>query len=414
MRLIKKLIFGIIGLAVFLVVALVIIYAITVDDSSASIDLSKEYRNVETIVGEEAYDSIDNVSESNYAAESNNIAISITDEELNYYIVQGIRAGVNPDYLETSDYIIKYDDMELKSVSFIFDGDTVQIKIRVNAYFYHTSIKLKASLSLDNKELVFKFEDLKLGFLPIPLDMFKNMVKNFNFKVDEAKGFDFENLEFRMSIDSFLKSLEVNDSFKAIIDNCQFTLKVADSKIGFFIDTTKVFMTAQTISTGNDTGFNEALVAAASAAASDSNHKYSCTISEANFNSKIASSLNDTISSFGSSFTIGGKTFTIKLDKIYYDFALQAFITNLYINNTSSPIKAFVNITPVTEGGVVTKIKVNVNKITLGTLDGVSLDSFEIDDIDISSLGFENVKISDFAFDTTAKTFTVNGTYSIS
>ena len=105
MRLLRKLIFGIIGFVLLIVIALVLVFAISYDESKCSIDMTKDYRKIDTIVGDGIFDSLDNIRKSNYEESKNNISFGITQDELNYYLVQAIRNSVNPKYLDGDDYI---------------------------------------------------------------------------------------------------------------------------------------------------------------------------------------------------------------------------------------------------------------------------------------------------------------------
>ena len=414
MKLLRKIIFGIIGLVVTTVIVLGVILAISFDTSTNFVDMTKEYRKIDTIVGEETYNSLNKIKETNYNEADNKISIGITDEELNYYIVQTVRANVNDKYLDGEDYIIKKDNTELQSITFKIEDNKIKLKIRVNASFYKTSVNVIAKLSVTNKMLRFQLEDAKVGSLPFPLDIIKAILKNCNITTNSNFEFDVDKFEISMSVEELLKSSMQNEVFASIINACEFGLNVENNKLCLFIDTKDIFLPEQTIKEGNDYGFDSKVTLAAAAAIADPNHNYSLTISEENFNEKIKSIVGDTISSYQSSFEIGGKTFDIRLGNMYYDFAEGAFISNIYILDVASPLKIYISFDTTKSGNYISTINMNVSSVSIGNLGGLNFDSLSFEGFDLTYLGVYNVYATEIIFSKEFKQFTINGKYIVS
>ena len=411
MKLLRKLIFGIIGFVLLIVIALALVFAISYDDSKCSIDINQEYRKIDTIVGDGIYDSLSAIKESDYEVDKNQISIAFTQDELNNYLVQAIRGAVNPKYLDGEDYIMKYENYELQTFEFLFDGDIITLKFRLKAYFYNTSIKLSTKLSLDNKFLKFKLENAKIGFLPMPFDTAKNIMSNFEFKISENSGFDPKTFEFTFSLEDFFKTLTGNDVLNVILDNCDYLLTVADSKLKLSIETDDIFMKPLNIPKASSDGLHELLNEAKIEASSDPELRYSVSLSEENFNYLIMGNLTDAISSYSNSINIGGKDIDFKFDNIAYDIEKEAFISNLLVCGAASPIQINISIVPIKEGDVVTKLSINMGTVKIGNIESQSLHFFDMDDIDISTLGIEDVTINDLIFDKTNRKIEIKGIY---
>ena len=413
MKLLFKLLWGIIGFVVILAVGAVILFAISTDNSKVEFDMTKEYRSFDVIVGEDLNNSLLNIKESNYAIENNKLTIGITDEEINYYIISMIRQNVNENYLDTDENIVKNDKAELKGIMFKIENDKISIKMRAKLSFYDTSINVTAKLNIDNKMLIFKLEDTKLGSLPIPIDFIKSMMTNMNVKLEGDTGFDPETFEFKMNMESLLKSATDNEILSIIINNCDYNVTVADSKLKLILNTDKIFMPEQNVSTGNSAGYSELLEVAKNAAIEDSTHSYSCTITEEIFNSLIIDNLKEAVNGFSMSFGIGKNNFSIGLKGIYYSIEKGALITNLVISDVTSPILLHVSIIPNKIGNEINSLSLKVEGISIGSLDKLPFDSFSIDDIPVSSLGFGSVTVKDMIFDKDKKEVTISGTYNV-
>ena len=411
MRLIRKLIFGIIGLVLTIAIALLIVFAIAYDDSKCSIDLSKEYRTIDTIMADDIYDSLSNINKNNYEKDKNNISIGFSQDEINYYLVEAIRKSVNPKYLDGEDYIVKDSNYALQTFEFQINEDVMTLKFRMNIYFYQTSIKLSAKLSIDNKLLRFNLESAKLGFLPMPIDVLKSTMQNLEFKISENSKFDASKFEFTIAIEDLLKTSSENDILTTILNNCDYSISVKDNKLRLSIDTNKIFKQAQSIPAASDLGLSDLLNQAEIEASSDPEYHYSCTITEANFNYLIMNNINSAISGYNESFTLASKTFNFKIDKMAYDISKEAFVSNLFICDTSSPIEIGISINPISEGGVVKKLGVAMGNIKLGDLENTSLKLIDFGDIDIGVLGFDKVTINSIDFDKVNRNIKISGIY---
>ena len=411
MRLLRKLIFGIIGFVLLIVIALVLVFAISYDESKCSIDMTKDYRKIDTIVGDGIFDSLDNIRKSNYEESKNNISFGITQDELNYYLVQAIRNSVNPKYLDGDDYIIKDSNYSLQSFEFQIKEDVMEFKLRLNVYFYQTSVRLSAKLSLDNKLLRFKLEGAKLGYLPMPIDIIKSVMSSMDFKISESSGFDPKNFEFVFSMDDLLKSTENNAILATILNNCDYLITIADNQLKLSIDTNKVFKEATVVPEASDAGLTDILNEAEIEASSDPEYHYCCKISEANFNYLIMGNINSSTEGFKHTFKVGNRDLELKLGNMAYDIVKEAFVTNLYICGCSSPVEIGISINPQFEGGVVTKLGIQMGAIKIGDIENSQLQLFDFGDIDIDVLGFNDVKVNNIEFDKENRKIIVSGIY---
>ncbi len=412
-KILKFIIFSIITIILLIIIGVVVIVLLSGDSSKDEFDTSVEYRTVETIIGEDLSSSIEEIKSTNYLAENNHVNVIITEEEINNYLVQLIRETINADYLISKDYIKEAYGIRLNSVFFHMDGDLLSCKFRVDILnAYKTSLTLSANLSVDDdKVLNVELVDAKLGkgTITITTNFVKDCIKKLKLKFNETAQFDPNTFTFKFNIEKILKDSCKDDLLVFMINNCDYDVFVADSKLNLVIDTKDLFMPEQAIDTASASTLEAKKLAALAEAETNLSHNYSLTITENEFNHMIQEAINDSISSFKKDIIIGSTTIELKIKKMYLYFESLNIKSNLYTNDCSTPLDINFELVPI-KLEYINALYIKMGSKKLGNIDATdSFNIFTIPPIPLETIGFENVNITNININNADKTITFTG-----
>lgn len=369
MKLIKTLL-KIILFIVLVVIVGAVIFLLVIMDTSDTTFKPTDGVSVEEVLGSDLNTSLDNISkldDTGRTTDKNAIEISISTEELNNFVVEIIRSNLDSTYLKEDGQTKVYTagPSAIDSVFFENYNETnLGVKARVEALnFYKTSLTLAGAPSIDGDNLVFQFNEFKLGNrISLSREQVIGFKDFFKLNFGSIQGFDLDTMTFKFDISSFMES---SNAFGNIISSIGKTCEYKDDNLLLTFDTKNIFTPL--------TPIQEPVISFEAPSLAALAHDHTLEISENQFNFIIKHELENTSEeakengATGGSFKLGSNEFTYKLEKLYYNIDTEQMQAYIYINEAKANLVADVDIETIKADGYVESLKIKVKTIKVGS-----------------------------------------------
>ncbi len=395
MKIFKRILFSVLAIVTLLLVVAIIFLIILYDGSSidSDFDKSKSYKNVDEIIGDSFSNSIDNIynSKADSIYSDNKINITITEDELDNYVIELVRNNINKNYLKDEFSINKSNSVEVNSLNFLIGNDSITIRTRITFLsFYKTKVDLISDAKIEDGKLKFTFNEIKLGGkIGISRGFVKNTLNALNIKLNDKDSeifkIDSNNLALYLNFDELLESYITNQLIANNIKKLDYTVKASTDGLFVSIDTNKLFKptTLNTYPAFNNLEFR-----------TEANNKLLVTnpntidLYEETFNKLINDSYNDVSDDYNlkNSFKIGKKDFSVLLyDVCNYDLSNLDLKTKIELSNSKSDVDI----------PLIAKTSIDTLKDSLGNVSDivVKIESIKLNEIENSVSIFNEIKI---------------------
>ncbi len=331
-----KLILFILIIAIILVAALGFIGY----DYNSSFDNQKldSYDNVEKVLGDDLYNSLDSIKTANYDKDKNKITFDIKgDTNGGFYSINKLIAsslGVNDD-----GYVMDLGVLKIRNILVLPVDDTnIALKIEMKLFgFYSFYVKLIGKLEYDNTAMTIKFDTYKFGVLPL----FKWMVQG---AIDSALSsgnigndyFDIykENDDFylKMNYMSIINNTD-NEILSMIFNKLSSSITLSENGMTISFDTKKIFKSKNNTTDLKTSELTSKYIAAYTT------KEIRLTSDELTY--LIKDKIDEKLQDINSTFKIGNKEFKITTQDTYVEILdknNKKITNNFAINNTYAPI----------------------------------------------------------------------------
>lgn len=401
MKIIKWIFRIILILLLLLVVSSIVLLVVMYDNSDLDYDTTKEVDKMENVIGKDVSNSLDTIYETNYDSDSNRINIGVSSDTLNDYFFELVRTsvdGASTYYDGTQNqmtYIISNNNVKLNSIEFYINTDkTLACRARFDLFGYKTSIYISADVSIksamqlknlgatysgsddDNHILNIEFSKMRFGSnLSISSSIVKDIFNKLSLKFNTGEvNFDVNRLAFYFNLDEIIKKSCPDEFLLSVIEACDYDVSIeklssdTEEKLYLSVNTEDLFMEKQEIIAGNKDSAEAKITAKIPEVVASPYEEHIISLTEEELNGYIASYINNNLSSFNKSITIGNSVINMTISDAAYSISNNAILSNILFNNAASPAKIYTSIeNNYDSANYLESLEISVTDVKLGT-----------------------------------------------
>ncbi len=405
MKLLGKLFISIAVISAVIGGAAAATYILLNDDETAGFKYDSLDFTLENELASDIDTSLNTIKDTNYV--TNNIAIDLTMEQLNAFVVKTVQNKVNENYLKDNDHQSLYDNgkgFRVDCIYFASEGEDIQLYACIGyKNIIKTAARISANLTIqDGNKLVVSLNSIKVGkYINLNSVSVKSLLNGFKSYLSNANvdGLDLENMTYTIDLNKVVHdSLEDNKFMRDMLCAFDYSAKIENGSIKLSVDSSKIF-----------TGHRDKVATTpytwdiASITTQLANNGYvTITMTESEFNDCAYDDLNKSLNSFKAEFELGDKIFTTSCGEPYYSINNGEVETSFSINGVESMAAFIADITQEKNGdGSLAMLDIHAELASVGELkfgelgseDGFTYD-FQINPEDL--IPVEGVKIKNF------------------